>query len=224
MGRLHVGKRRVLRRTRGPRRERVAQRLRTMRHRLLQMPRIVVPLVLVRTRSTEDHALRILQRIDPVLQLTVLVRELGDVIRLAQALTRLLVQRTETLGDLLAQGPDARRQVLPVLHASERGETAAAVPAECTWHGGEAAACAAGRQATRAAGGRRRQETARHGRLNHSTMASASWVVRVCERIHARIGMRTHSANTRSFAMRSVVSRFAQACLRHHFSSIVYGT
>lgn len=95
----------------------MAQRLRTVRDRLLQLVGVVVSFVLVRTRSADEDVLRVLQRIHPVLQLTVLVRKLGDVIRLAKVLAGLLIQRTEALSKLLAERADTRRQVLPVLHA-----------------------------------------------------------------------------------------------------------
>lgn len=81
------------------------------------MARVVVPLVLKRARRAHHRLLRVLERIHALLQLAVLIRQLSDVVRVPQPLTRVLVERAEALRDLLTDRRNARREVLPVLHA-----------------------------------------------------------------------------------------------------------
>lgn len=115
--RLHGRQRRVLRRARSPRRQRVAQRLRTIGDRLVQVAGVVICLVFKRAGRAHHRLLRVLERIHTLLQLAVLVRQLGDVAHVAQSLTRMLVERPEALRNLLAERRNARRDVLPVVHA-----------------------------------------------------------------------------------------------------------
>lgn len=73
----------------------------------MQVAGVVICLVFKRAGRAHHRLLRVLERIHTLLQLTVLVRQLGDVARVAQPLTCMLVERAEALRDLLADRRNA---------------------------------------------------------------------------------------------------------------------